>query len=50
MPYKEHYRHILPHYQQPGQAYFMTWCLKNSIPPKALARYTKKLKELKTEI
>ena len=50
MPYKEHYRHILPHYQQPGHAYFMTWCLKNSIPPKALARYTKKLKELKTEI
>ena len=50
MPHNEHYRHILPHYQQPGQAYFMTWCLKNSVPPKALSRYTKKLEELKTEI
>ena len=50
MPHNEHYHHILPHYQQPGQAYFMTWCLKNSVPPKALSRYTKKLEELKTEI
>ena len=50
MPHNEHYRHILPHYQQPGQAYFITWCLKNSVPPKALSRYTKKLEELKTEI
>ena len=48
--HKEHYRHILPHFQQPGQAYFITWCLKNSVPPKALSRYTKKLEELKTEI
>ena len=50
MLHNEHYRHILPHYQQPGQAYFMTWCLKNAIPPKALARYTKTLEELKAEI
>ena len=50
MPHNEHYRHILPHYQQPGQAYFMTWCLKNAIPPKALARYPKTLEELKAEI
>ena len=50
MPHKEHYHNNLPHYQQPGQAYFMTWCLKNSVPPKALARYIKKLEELKSEI
>lgn len=46
---KEHYRHILPHYQLPGQAYFVTWCLKDAIPPKALKRYTQKLEELKSQ-
>lgn len=46
---KEHYRHILPHYQLPGQAYFVTWCLKDAIPPKALKRYTQKLEELKNQ-
>lgn len=50
MEKKEHYRNILPHFQQPGQAYFITWCLQNSIPPRALERYTQKLDELKTEI
>jgi putative transposase len=37
---KESYRHILPHFQQPGQAYFVTWCIKDAVPPKALIRYT----------
>jgi len=32
MQKKEHYRHALPHYQQPGQAYFITWCLKSAMP------------------
>lgn len=50
MSKKEHYRHMLPHYQQPGQAYFVTWCLKDAVPPKALKRYTQKLEELKNEI
>ena len=50
MPKKEFYRHQLPHFQQPGQAYFVTWCLKDSIPPKALHRYTLQLNELKTEL
>ena len=47
---KESYRHILPHYQQPGQAYFITWCLKNAIPPKALARYTQQLDVIRFQI
>lgn len=46
---KEHYRHILPHYQLPGQAYFVTWSLKDAIPPKALKRYTQKLEEIKNQ-
>ncbi|MDO8927686.1 MAG: transposase [Bacteroidota bacterium] len=47
---KESYKHILPHFQQPGQAYFVTWCLQDSIPPKALAQYTLKLQEIKVQI
>jgi putative transposase len=50
MEKKEHYRHRLPHFQQPGQAYFVTWCLKDAIPVKAVIRYTQKLKELKAQI
>lgn len=50
MEKKESYRHILPHFQQPGQAYFVTWNLKDAIPPKALARYTQKLEMLRNEI
>jgi len=40
---KESYKHTLPHFQQPGQAYFVTWCLKDSVPKKALKRYTDEL-------
>ena len=50
MEKKEFYRHILPHFQQPGQAYFVTWNLKDAIPPKALVRYTQKLNLLKSQI
>ena len=50
MEKKESYRHILPHFQQPGQAYFVTWNLKDAIPPKALIRYTQKLEILKSRI
>lgn len=47
MTKKEHYRHLLPHFQQPGQAYFITWSLKDAIPKKTLERYTKKLEIIK---
>jgi len=50
MEKKEYYKHLLPHFQQPGQAYFITWILKDAIPPHALKRYTEKLEFLKTEI
>lgn len=50
MEKKESYRHILPHYQQPGQSYFVTWSLYNAIHPKALARYTMELDTLKLQI
>lgn len=50
MEKKEFYRHYLPHFQQPGQAYFVTWCLKNAVPPKALHTYTLKLEMLKSQI
>ncbi len=47
---KEHYRHRLPHFQQSGQAYFITWSLKDAVPPKALIRYSNELQILRTEI
>jgi putative transposase len=47
---KEYYRHILPHFQQPGQAYFVTWNLKDAVPPKAFIRYTQELEMLKSQI
>jgi REP element-mobilizing transposase RayT len=50
MKRKEAYKNILPHFQQPGQAYFVTWILKDSVPPKALFHYTQKLKILKARI
>ncbi|MFT3751854.1 MAG: hypothetical protein QM800_02910 [Paludibacter sp.] len=40
MEKKESYRKNLPHFQQPGQAYFVTWCLHDAVPPKALERYS----------
>lgn len=50
MEKKEYYKHILPHFQQPGQAYFITWNLKDAVPPKALSRYTHQLDEIKAQI
>ena len=50
MEKKEFYRHALPHFQQPGQDYFVTWCLKDAVPAKALADYTDKLQHLHTQI
>lgn len=50
MEKKEFYKHRLPHFQQPGQAYFVTWCLKDAVPKKALERYTKKLELLRNQL
>ena len=50
MERKEFYRQDLPHFQQPGQAYFVNWSLKDAIPPKALLFYTKKMEMLKSQI
>lgn len=43
---KEFHKANLPHYQQPGQAYFVTWNLQDAIPAKALKDYTEKLKQM----
>ncbi len=50
MEKKEFYRHNLPHFQQPGQEYFITWTLIDAIPPKALEFYTKHLKLIQEKI
>ena len=50
MQKKEHYKHLLPHFQQPGQAYFVTWSLKDAIPKKALYHYSQKLDILKSQL
>ena len=50
MQKKESYRHLLPHFQQAGQSYFVTWCLKDAVPAKALVSYTNQLAALKAEI
>lgn len=50
MEKKESYRHILPHFQKPGQTYFVTWNLHNAIPFKALVHYTSELEILKSQI
>lgn len=47
---KEFYRHQLPHFQVPGQVFFVTWCLKSAVPPKALAKHKQQLINLKSEI
>lgn len=47
---KEFYRHLLPHFQKPGQAYFVTWCLKDAVPKKALARYSIQLEILRSQL
>lgn len=47
---KEFHRANLPHYQQPGQAYFITWNLQNAIPAKALKESGKKLILIKVSV
>jgi REP element-mobilizing transposase RayT len=47
---KESYKHNLPHFQQPGQAYFITWILKDAVPAKAFPRYSVQLGQLKNQI
>jgi len=50
MEKKEFYRKNLPHFQQTGQAYFVTWCLHGAVPTKALERYSIDLRNAKSEI
>lgn len=50
MEKKEFHKANLPHFQQPGQAYFVTWNLQDAIPAKALADYTEKLKLMRGSI
>ena len=50
MEKKESYRHNLPHFQQSGQTYFVTWDLQSAVPPKSFARYTLELEMLKSQI
>jgi putative transposase len=47
---KEFYRSNLPHFQQPGQIYFVTWNLKDAIPSKLFTEYSNKSSELKSQI
>jgi putative transposase len=50
MEKKESYKHILPHFQKPGQSYFVTWNLHEAIPKKVFIRYTSELEILKSQI
>ncbi len=50
MEKKEFHHHYLPHFQQPGQAYFVTWCLKDAVPTKALLSYIQKMGLLKSQM
>lgn len=47
---KEYHRNNLPHFQQPGQAYFLTWNLKDAIPAKAFQDYTLQMEALQKQI
>jgi REP element-mobilizing transposase RayT len=50
MEKKESYRRNLPHFQQSGQAYFITWSLNDAVPPKALKHYSIDLRNVKSEL
>ncbi len=50
MEKKESYRSNLPHFQRPGQAYFVTWSLDDAVPPKALPYYSLKMATLQSNI
>lgn len=47
---KEFHRVNLPHYQLPGQAYFITWNLQNAIPAQALKEFSEKLSLIKVSV
>ena len=47
---KEFYRSNLPHFQQPGQIYFVTWNLKDAIPSKVISDYSDLISETRINI
>lgn len=47
---KEHYRRKLPHYQQPGQSYFITFILQGVMPKGALKKYLEALVQTKNRL
>jgi len=50
MEKKEFHRRHLPHFQQSGQAFFVTWSIKDAVPPRALEIYTIQLLEISNRI
>ncbi|HHT22545.1 MAG TPA: hypothetical protein GXZ87_04425 [Bacteroidales bacterium] len=50
MEKKEYYRGNLPHFQQPGQSYFVTWVLHDAIPIGSMAKLSLKLSEINEKI
>ena len=50
MDKKEFHRANLPHFQQSGQAYFVTWNLQDAIPFLALNDYSEKISDFHTAI
>ncbi len=50
MDKKEFYRLNLPHFQQPGQAYFVTWSLKDAVPIKALITHSRQLQDISSKL
>ena len=50
MEKKEAYKNILPHFQLPGQAYFVTFCLWNAVPQHALISYSNQLRQIRLQL
>ncbi len=49
-PRKEHYRGKLPHFQQPGQWYFITCILEGAMPKGAMQKYSINLEIAKNKL
>ena len=49
-PRKEHYRRKLPHFQQPGQWYFVTCILEGAMPKGAMQKYSINLEIAKNKL
>jgi putative transposase len=49
-PRKEHYRRKLPHFQQPGQWYSVTFTLAGAMPKRAMDRYSSELQMARTRL